>query len=62
MWVYLSMLGELSLGGAFIYLGLRLSSRNDSKQALVMGLFLAAACFGIAALASLWFLAKVRTG
>jgi hypothetical protein len=62
MWIWLSMLGELLLGGAFTYLGLRLTSRNESRQALVMGLFLAAAVFGIAALASLWFLAKGRTG
>jgi hypothetical protein len=62
MWIWLSMLGELIAGGAFTYLGLRLSRRNDSRQALVMGAFLAAVCFGIAALASLWFLAKVRSG
>ena len=62
MWVWVSMLGELILGGAFAYLGVRLTRHNDSRQALVMGLFLVAVCFGIAALASLWFLAKARTG
>ncbi len=56
------MFGELVVAGALAYLALRLISHNDSRQALVMGLFLAAVCFGIAALASLWFLAKVRTG
>ncbi|TMF58682.1 MAG: hypothetical protein E6I22_01460 [Chloroflexi bacterium] len=60
MWIWLSMLGELVIGGAFTYLGLRMTSRKDSRQALVMGVFLAAVCFGIAALASLWFLAKGR--
>jgi len=60
MWIWLSMLGELVIGGAFTYLGLRMTSRKDSRQALVMGVFLASVCFGIAALASLWFLAKGR--
>ncbi len=62
MWIGLSMLLELLVAGAFAYLALRLVSRKDSRQVLVMGLFMAAVCFGIAALASLWFLAKVRTG
>ena len=54
------MLGELVIGGAFTYLGLRMTSRKDSRKALMMGVFRAAVCFGIAALASLWFLAKGR--
>jgi hypothetical protein len=51
----------LGLAGASGYLSIRLASRR-SDNTVVMGLFALAAIFGIAAIFTLTFLGKTRSG
>ncbi len=59
--ILLGILLEAGVAGVFVYLAIRLTSRRQNAS-LAFGLFLVAVVFGIAALASITFMGKTRSG